>query len=28
MQPELEEKFRQEHPQRTTIENGVRIQWI
>ena len=26
MQPELEEKFRQEHPQRTTIENGVRIQ--
>jgi hypothetical protein len=26
MQPELEEKFRQEHPQRTTIENGVRLQ--
>ena len=26
VQPELEEKFRQEHPQRTTIENGVRIQ--
>jgi hypothetical protein len=25
MQPELEEKFRQEYPQRTTIENGVRI---
>lgn len=25
MQPELEEQFRREHPQRTTIENGVRI---
>jgi len=25
MQPELEEKFRQEHPQRSVIENGVRI---
>ena len=26
MQPELEKKFRDEHPQRTAIENGVRIQ--
>ena len=25
MQPELEKKFRDEHPQRTAIENGVRI---
>jgi hypothetical protein len=25
MQPELEEKFRQLHPQRSVIENGVRI---
>jgi len=25
MQPELEEKFRLEHPQRSVIENGVRI---
>ena len=25
MQPELEEKFRQLHPQRTVIENGVRL---
>jgi hypothetical protein len=28
MQPELEEKFRLEHPQRAVIENGVRISWI
>jgi len=26
MQPELEEKFRMEHPQRTEIEGGIRIQ--
>lgn len=25
MQPELEEKFRKDHPQRNTIENGIRI---
>lgn len=25
MQPELEEKFRHEHPQRAVIENGVRV---
>jgi hypothetical protein len=25
MQPELEEKFRQKHPQRSTIEDGVRL---
>ena len=25
MQPELREKFREEHPQRHIIENGVRI---
>jgi hypothetical protein len=28
MQPELHEKFREEHPQRHIIENGVRIKWI
>jgi hypothetical protein len=28
MQPELQEKFREEHPQRSFIENGVRIKWI
>jgi hypothetical protein len=28
MQPELEKEFRDKHPQRTVIENGVRISWI
>jgi hypothetical protein len=28
MQKDLEQQFRDAHPQRTTIENGVRIQWI
>jgi hypothetical protein len=27
MQPELEEQFRLKHPQRTVIENGVRLKW-
>ena len=26
MQKDLEEQFRQEHPQRLVIENGVRLQ--
>ena len=25
MQPELEQRFREQHPQRAVIENGVRI---
>jgi hypothetical protein len=28
MQKDLEQKFRDLHPQRTVIENGVRIKWI
>jgi hypothetical protein len=28
MQPELEKEFRKKYPQRSEIENGVRLSWI